>query len=228
MDSIRLRRLSSYEEFVQVKNHINWLIKPHVLWFFGSALRSNLDWEATLTLEYVEKQTEILEILQRRLNASYPNIQVDDGFLCITVLACTNTMLDADIVAIHGLGGHAASIWTHSSSEPRIWLRDFLPKDLPFLRTMTFGYDSKIWSRSTGGIHDSPIQLLNLLGSRRAFEEEQVITRPVTFLAHSLGGFIVKKALKISRNQGIHGMIHENTCCIAFIGTPHRGSTSAS
>lgn len=41
-----------------------------------------------------------------------------------------------NVVAVHGLQGDR----THESDS--LWLRDFLPTDIPNARIMTFGYDS--------------------------------------------------------------------------------------
>ena len=59
---------------------------------------------------------------------------------------------------MHGLGGNDIKTWSwspktadvarssastqRSSSEERLWLKDFLPMDLPHARIMTFGYDA--------------------------------------------------------------------------------------
>lgn len=39
---------------------------------------------------------------------------------------------------------------------------------------------------------------------------------------------ILTEALALARSQEIYGSIHDMTCCIAFFGTPHRGSPAAS
>ena len=49
-----------------------------------------------------------------------------------------------DVVAIHGLRGHRINTWTHSSSG-KLWLRDFLPAQLPRACIWTFGYDAEIF-----------------------------------------------------------------------------------
>ena len=59
------------------------------------------------------------------------------------------TEITADVVAITGLDGHAYGSW--SGGDPkRMWLRDFLSKDLPKCRVMTYGYNSKL---SNPGLH---------------------------------------------------------------------------
>src|SRR5277367_3733735 len=41
-------------------------------------------------------------------------------------------LYDVDIVAVHGLGGDAYKTWTHENG--KLWLRDFLPDQLPGAR----------------------------------------------------------------------------------------------
>jgi hypothetical protein len=81
------------------------------------------------------------------------------------------------IVAVHGLGGHALSTWTHESAKT-LWLRDFLPKDIPNARIMTYGYDSKVWnSRSVVGIMENAEGFLMDLQWSRASAEVRL--RPI-------------------------------------------------
>ena len=59
------------------------------------------------------------------------------------------TEITADVVAITGLDGHAYGSWSGGYPK-RMWLRDFLSKDLPKCRVMTYGYNSKL---SNPGLH---------------------------------------------------------------------------
>ena len=47
------------------------------------------------------------------------------------------------VVAIHGLGGHAIGSWKASNSH-LMWLRDFLPKRMPSVRVMSYGYNTNL------------------------------------------------------------------------------------
>ena len=71
------------------------------------------------------------------------------------------------IVAVHGLGGHATTTWTHDSTG-KLWLRDFLPHTIPNARIMTFGYDSRvIGTRSVIGMMENANILLTQLSLHR-------------------------------------------------------------
>ena len=60
-----------------------------------------------------------------------------------------STEITADVVAITGLDGHAYGSWSGGNPK-RMWLRDFLSKDLPKCRVMIYGYNSKL---SNPGLH---------------------------------------------------------------------------
>ena len=58
-----------------------------------------------------------------------------------------------------------------------------------------------------------------------------VHTRPLIFVAHSLGGLLVKQTLIESSKQARDGRnrnLHEKCHAVIFFGTPHRGSGDAS
>lgn len=48
--------------------------------------------------------------------------------------------VNPSIIAVTGIGGHAFGSWSHS--DERMWLRDYLPKDAPNARILTYGYQS--------------------------------------------------------------------------------------
>lgn len=117
------------------------------------------------------------------------------------------------IVAVHGLGGDAFDTWTASSTK-KLWLYDFLPDSIygKNARISTFGYDARAftapWSQSTkdsGRVLVFAEQLLNDVDDSRTTPEAsrqqrpsalaydvQEKDRPIIFVAHSLGGLVVK------------------------------------
>jgi len=75
-----------------------------------------------------------------------------------------------DVVAVHGLGGDAYRTWTHDNG--KLWLRDFLPEDLPSVRVFTYGYNSTfVFSRDTGNLRDYARELLENIRSERKHPE---------------------------------------------------------
>ena len=111
------------------------------------------------------------------------------------------------------------------------WPRDLLPSTIADVRVFTWGHDSNIdgfKSRSQNTINQHAGSLLSDIADQREVAEHY--RKPIIFVAHSLGGIIVKSAL--NRSSGEQGTrlkdIAPATSGICFLGTPHRGSKSAS
>jgi hypothetical protein len=78
----------------------------------------------------------------------------------------------SSIVAVHGLGGDASTTWTHPKSNA-FWLKDFLPRQIPDARIMTFDYNAALaFGQSTAEVIDHAKSLLSSLVDKR--EEMEV------------------------------------------------------
>ncbi|KAJ9648449.1 hypothetical protein H2199_001304 [Coniosporium tulheliwenetii] len=109
------------------------------------------------------------------------------------------------------------------------WPRDLVPTTVPDARILTYGYDTHIRHRfgpavSSSTVYDIAWDFLVSLEAERRSES----SRPLLFIAHSLGGIVVKEALRRSRGcetyqNHIH-TIYESTSGIIFFGTPHGGA----
>jgi protein SERAC1 len=98
-----------------------------------------------------------------------------------------------DIVALHGLNGNWERTWQHTtkSGGKVLWLRDFLPKQIPHARIMSLGYNSVLqFSKSVADIGTFAEQLLAALVAKR---RGRAARRHIIFVCHSLGGIVVKK-----------------------------------
>ncbi|CAP91131.1 Pc13g00620 [Penicillium rubens Wisconsin 54-1255] len=82
-----------------------------------------------------------------------------------------NKPVDADIIAIAGLDGHAYGSWQGRGNLGRMWLRDFLSKDLPQCRTMIYGYNSKLSSPGVNTILDYGRELMEEIKKIRNTKE---------------------------------------------------------
>lgn len=134
-----------------------------------------------------------------------------------------------DICFVHGLTGNRNSTWT-TNGQPAPWPKMLLPSRLSKARIITYGYDAYIVRKSgasTNGLTDHAKNLLNDLTTNRA--ESNASSRPLIFVAHSLGGLICKEAVLLSRNNPESHLqgIFNYTKGIIFMGTPHRGSWMA-
>lgn len=134
-----------------------------------------------------------------------------------------------DIIALHGLGGTPHKTWTHTTKNTPtgeekgvFWLKDFLPLEFPGCRVFTYGYNAKIYfSRGTGQIESFARTLLELVMDIRTKRED--MKRPIVFVAHSMGGLVVKKALTLATlDLRRYGNIVASTAAILFLATPHR------
>ncbi|OBT60492.1 hypothetical protein VE03_10079 [Pseudogymnoascus sp. 23342-1-I1] len=119
------------------------------------------------------------------------DISFDQHFFGFTQLYTPKPGLlaTADIIAITGLDGHAYGSWRGKGNLGRMWLRDFLSKDLPCYRTMIYGYNSKLLTHGVDTIMDYGRGLTEELKKVRNTEERR--KRPLFFIAHSFSGIIL-------------------------------------
>ncbi|KAF1976637.1 hypothetical protein BU23DRAFT_565782 [Bimuria novae-zelandiae CBS 107.79] len=140
------------------------------------------------------------------------------------------------IIAVHGMNtrndlNHPNKTWTHQ--EPSIpqesrthWLRDLLPSSVPHARIMAYQYNANVaFNSSTAGVQEQAENLLQHILVKR--EEAHAHSRPIVFIAHSLGGIIVKQALATAykTSSGELATIYVFTFALCFFGVPHRGSS---
>ncbi|KUL81720.1 hypothetical protein ZTR_09466 [Talaromyces verruculosus] len=132
----------------------------------------------------------------------------------------------ADIIAIAGLDGHAYGSWQGRGNLGRMWLRDFLSKDLPQCRTMIYGYNSKLSSHGVDTILDYGRELMEEIKKIRNTKELQ--QRPLFFIAHSFGGIILAHCLvraiqTMDEDHRAITSLHRATYSMMFFGIPHKG-----
>ena len=112
------------------------------------------------------------------------------------------------------------------------WPKKLLPRVIPDVRIFTWGYDADVVgflsSASQNTINQHARNLLRDVDDLRSTPDNQLI--PIIFVVHSLGGIIVKDALNLSSSTEGTRLKHiaPATVGVLFLGTPHRGSNSAS
>lgn len=143
-----------------------------------------------------------------------------------------NGNLEVDVVFVHGFTGHPQKTWTFQGSKTTTyWPRDKVPQTLPSARVWTFGYDTKLsypfQPENQNTIYGEGKELVASLADVRPANEEKI---PLIFVAHSLGGIVVKQALRYSEkckeqpaNRNL-GLIFDSVIGILFFGTPHGGA----
>jgi len=130
-----------------------------------------------------------------------------------------------DIVAVHGLGGDWEETWLDSSTG-KMWLRDFIPIQMPKARVFSFGYNSAFaFSHSILDIDGAALDLVSRLHDER---QDSAKARPIIFIAHSLGGIIVKRAMNVANERSdIWKSVSDSVIGVFFFAVPHRGSSTA-
>ncbi|KAJ5519970.1 hypothetical protein N7463_000423 [Penicillium fimorum] len=140
-----------------------------------------------------------------------------------------------DICFIHGLTGDRERTWT-AEGQSTPWPKALLPQKLEQARILTWGYDAYFMSKSgvssesgvsSNGLVDHATNLLANITSDR--ESCNASSRPLIFVAHSLGGLVCKTAILLSRNNPetpLQGVFHA-VKGVVFMGTPHRGAWMA-
>ncbi|KAL7948676.1 nacht and ankyrin domain-containing protein [Trichoderma barbatum] len=133
----------------------------------------------------------------------------------------------SNIIAISGLGGHAFGSFKERNGE-HMWLRDALPHGIigeskkPIASVMIYGYESSVPNS------DSFQNLEDLGTALRSTLKTLVIDRtlkPIVFIAHSLGGLVVKELLiSLSKSKDeMDQKLRRAVYGIAFFGVPHEG-----
>lgn len=146
----------------------------------------------------------------------------------VQVLHCPDDAT-TDVCFVHGLMGNRRTTWT-AEGQPAPWPGTILPPMLPGARILTYGYNANVTPGkspvSTNRVADHARNLLVDLTNARAGAAH----RPLIFVAHSLGGIVVKEAVLASRDSPEPHLraVFERAAGIAFLGTPHKGSSLAS
>lgn len=96
-------------------------------------------------------------------------------------------------------------------------------------RVLVYGYDTNVRHSlgtpiSKNTVYDIALDFLKSLEAERRSQP----ARPLLFVAHSLGGIVVKEALRRSHGFESHHhhlrQIYNSTAAIMFFGTPHGGA----
>ena len=114
-----------------------------------------------------------------------------------------------------------------SKAESIFWPYDLLKQSFSTARVLTYGYDTHVKHRVGPVINNSTVYDVasDLLSSLHTIRESEPL-RPLILIAHSLGGIIVKEALRQSHRSPQRHLrsVCEATRGILFFGTPHNGS----
>lgn len=72
------------------------------------------------------------------------------------------------VIAVPGLGSHAIGSWK-SPNNIDLWLRDYLPNDVPNIRVLLYGYDTSLLrNHSKDSIENLGVRFLEAIKAFRA------------------------------------------------------------
>jgi hypothetical protein len=121
-----------------------------------------------------------------------------------------------------------SSDFDHPDESGTYWPTDLLPAHCPQVRIMVWGYDSMVTRGPREAANKSGIfaQGQNLLYS---LSRERTQRKPIIFVAHSLGGILVKEMISYADASKERDFLEivEDISAVVFLGAPHRGSDAA-
>ncbi|VUC31189.1 unnamed protein product [Clonostachys rosea] len=148
---------------------------------------------------------------------------LDTHFYGLTPLnEVEETIHTDDCIVISGLASHPVGSWQPRGQRSFMWIRDSFPARLPGVRFILYGYDSRLaGSKSFQVIPDLALSLINQL---RAGAWGSQSSKSLLFLAHSLGGVILKQAMVMLAGGGeVERHIISGIKGGAFFGVPSMG-----
>ncbi|KAL1838860.1 hypothetical protein VTJ49DRAFT_2113 [Mycothermus thermophilus] len=167
-------------------------------------------------------------VVSRRRPDSQPRVEAH-GSLGLNLLFCPTEPL-LELVFVHGLGGGSIKTWCFAEDVTKFWPKEWLPKESGFgnIRIYSYGYDAD-WqaskSTSTINVHDFGRELLEKI--RNSTHILSSTTNPIVFVAHSMGGLVIKQAYVLARQDPSSAELAGRMKAMVFLGTPHRGSDLA-
>lgn len=138
--------------------------------------------------------------------------------------ACRRASRVGDVVFIHGLGGNAYKYWCHEGKDKNFW-PSWLKDSLPNVGIWSYGYQApwNLWCGPTTELRERATECLETL------KTVNIGTRSLVFVAHSLGGLLVKRVLLSSLDSpdSYKKAFAQKVKGICFLATPHHGADIA-
>jgi hypothetical protein len=146
----------------------------------------------------------------------------------LRVIAIQDPSPDAtcDVVFVHGLDGDPVKTWQHDPKHPELSWPNLLAADLPSVRVSMLGYPAEKF----GGKHARAMSIEDRAKSvLENLAAEGFGRRQFIFIAHSLGGLLVKQMLRAAEesDDSRWRKIGEAVLGIVFLATPNAGAKLA-
>ncbi|KAJ3580460.1 hypothetical protein NPX13_g110 [Xylaria arbuscula] len=175
-----------------------------------------------LTDEYIDEHVRL------SFEDDIQHCRIDNHFFGMTPLYWHADWI-IDIVAVTGWNARAFGSWKPQRSE-EMWLRDWLGQDLAGhncpARILTYGYSSKVANTtSDASLRDYGSELLRALRDTRYAQVKSREPRHLILIGHSLGGLLIKQALKLasSSDDEFDQDIYQSCVGLFMFGVPNKG-----
>lgn len=140
-----------------------------------------------------------------------------------------------DVIFFHGLGGNGRATWETSNSvsksEKEQGFVSYFPSDLSDeflnLNIWVIDYSTQVTEWFEGTLFDDFER--HCYGLLEYLLANEIGSRPLVFICHSLGGIVVKEILRNSYSPKVNrrSQLFYNTRAVSFIATPHKGADLA-
>uniref|UniRef100_A0A8C1KUS1 Protein SERAC1 n=1 Tax=Cyprinus carpio TaxID=7962 RepID=A0A8C1KUS1_CYPCA len=166
-----------------------------------------------------------------------------DGVYILHPQCRTKQPIKADVLFVHGLLGAAFKTWRQKDLDEteddkvegvredytECWPKSWLAADCPNLRILSVEYDTHLsdWKAKCPAENQRKSLAYRSQELLRKLKDAGVGERPVVWVAHSMGGLLVKKMLlDASKDPDLSPLI-KNTKGILFYSVPHHGTFMA-
>ncbi|XP_056284719.1 protein SERAC1 [Pseudoliparis swirei] len=166
-----------------------------------------------------------------------------DGIYILHPQMRDNQPIKADVLFIHGILGAAFKTWRQKDRDmleeeketegredyTECWPKSWLAADCPNLRVLSVEYDSHLsdWMAKCPAENQMKSLAYRSQELLKKLKLAGVGERPVVWVAHSMGGLLVKKMLlDASEDPDMHALL-KNTKGIMFYSVPHHGTFMA-
>jgi tetratricopeptide (TPR) repeat protein/pimeloyl-ACP methyl ester carboxylesterase len=132
-----------------------------------------------------------------------------------------------DVVFVHGIGGDPFTTWCPAGRDDKGFWPAWLAEDFAQARIWTLGYPA---GKTRWNAENTSMSLPNrALSVLHYVVASGLGERPLIFIAHSLGGLVVKQLLRRandSTSERLHRCAHATRAAV-FLATPHLGARVA-
>lgn len=178
--------------------------------------RHSSDWN---TQEYLQTMNELSKAEWDRLGSDFEFVVNDFPVNCESLCTCDGYTLQGSDVNVRK---HA-----NDYSYSQCWPKDWLPKDCTYVRVLGIDYESSLsewFSKCSERFRGKTLSTRSAMVLEQ-LQKSRIGQRPIVWVAHSMGGLLVKKILAeaLSSSDYRSRQIAYNSKAVVFLSTPHLG-----